>query len=63
MNLIEKINARIKTIEEDDRLKQPTATIDINAPLALIQLSLETERTTLKKVKGWIQEEDQIKGG
>ncbi len=49
----EQIIKRIKEIEEDDRyqsgLEHP-ATIDINAPLALIQLSFEIERKALKWV-------------
>lgn len=53
MKSIKEIEARIKEIEEDSRyqdgLKNP-ATIDINAPLALIQLSLESEITALRWV-------------
>ena len=45
------IKKRIREIEDDDRyqsgLENP-ATIDINAPLALIQLSFETEIKVLK---------------
>ena len=49
----EQIEKRIREIEADDRyqsgLKHP-ATIDINAPLALIQLSFEIELKALKWV-------------
>lgn len=49
------IKKRIGEIEKDSRyldaLKEP-ATIGINAPLALIQLSFETEIATLRKVLG-----------
>ncbi|KKK89938.1 hypothetical protein LCGC14_2728070 [marine sediment metagenome] len=58
MKLEEKINKRIKEIEEDSRyqsgLEEP-ATIDINAPLAMIQLSLETELKTLKAVRAGLR--------
>jgi hypothetical protein len=51
----EEIKKRIAEIEADSRykdgLKHP-ATVDINAPLALIQLSFETERRALKWVLG-----------
>lgn len=47
------IQKRIKEIEGDSRyqsgLEHP-ATIDTNAPLALIQLSFETEIQTLRKI-------------
>lgn len=46
------IQARIQEILSDDRLSYKTALIQINAPLALIQLSLETELHTLQKVLG-----------
>lgn len=49
----EAIKKEIAKIEADDRyqsgLEHP-ATIDINAPLALIQLSFETKLATLKWV-------------
>jgi len=44
------IEKQIKLLESDERLKMPSATIDINAPLALIQLEMETKITTLKWV-------------
>jgi len=50
---IESIKKRIAEIETDDRYqrgKEKPATIDINAPLALVQLSLETQLKTLKWV-------------
>ena len=51
----EEIEARIKELEKDDRyqagLVKP-ATIDINAPLALLQLEAETKVETLKWVLG-----------
>lgn len=53
----EQIKKRIEEIENDDRYQsglESPATIDINAPLALIQLSFETEIKALK----WV-----LKGG
>ena len=53
MKTAEQINKRIAEIETDDRyqsgLKHP-ANIQINAPLALIQLSFESEIKALKWV-------------
>lgn len=46
------IKAEIKKLESDDRYKAPTATIQINAPLALIQLELESKVQALKWVLG-----------
>ena len=43
---------KLSEIEQDERLGYKTATIAINAPLALIQLSLETKRDLLR----WILE-------
>jgi hypothetical protein len=55
MKTAEQIEARLKEIEADERyksgLKHP-ATLDENAPLALVQLSFEIERRTLK----WVEE-------
>ena len=42
--------AKLALIEADERLRLPTATIQINAPLALIQLSLATRRDVLRWV-------------
>lgn len=55
MKSIKQIKERIMEIEKDSRyqsgLKHP-ATIEINAPLALIQLSFEVELQALKWVGG-----------
>ena len=48
----EQINARINEILADERISYKTADIFSNAPLALIQLSLEVELHTLQKVLG-----------
>lgn len=50
MKTREDIEEEIKILEGDDRLSQPMATIDINAPLALTQLSLEMKISALKWV-------------
>ena len=46
--LIKIIKEKLKEIESDERLSYPIATVIENAPLALIQLDLETKRNTLK---------------
>ena len=55
MKSIKRIKERIQEIEEDSRyqsgLKHP-ATIEENAPLALIQLSFEVEIRALRWVGG-----------
>ena len=50
MKTKKEIEEMLKSIMSDERLSYPTATIDINAPLALIQLSLESKRDILKWV-------------
>lgn len=47
------IKERLAKILKDKRLSYPSATVFNNAPLALIQESLETERDTLE----WVLEE------
>jgi hypothetical protein len=48
----EEIQNRINAILSDERIAYKTASVFINAPLALIQLSLVTELHTLQKVIG-----------
>ena len=48
----DQINARINEILADERLSYKPADIFSNAPLALIQLSLEVELHTLQNVLG-----------
>lgn len=48
----QEIRKRIDEILADERLSYPSATVFENAPLALIQLSLEVELHTLQKVIG-----------
>ena len=44
------IEEKLAVTLSDERLHYPTATVQINAPLALIQCSLETQRDTLRWV-------------
>ena len=53
MEAIRLISKRIAEIEADERYqsgRKKPATIDVNAPLALVQLELETEIKTLRWV-------------
>lgn len=50
MQAPDKIQERIDEILADERLSYPAANIQINAPLALIQLSMEVELHTLQRV-------------
>lgn len=50
MQAPDKIQQRIDEILADERLSYPAANIQINAPLALIQLSMEVELHTLQRV-------------
>ena len=50
MKTIEEIKKELNRAKGDERLKSPTATIVENAPLALIQLELETTIRVLKWV-------------
>lgn len=46
----EKVEGALAEIEQDERLGYPTATVFENAPLALIQCGLESQRRALKYV-------------
>lgn len=48
----EEIQNRIAEIVADGRLSQETATVFVNAPLALVQMSMSAELHTLQKVLG-----------
>ena len=48
----DQINARINELLADERLSYKAENIFSNAPLALIQLTMETELHTLQKVLG-----------
>ncbi len=47
------IQEKLRDVEKAEQLSYPNATIAENAPLALIQLSLETRRDILR----WVLEE------
>lgn len=49
-NFRKAIEDALAEIEGDERLGYPTATVDVNAPLALIQCGLENQRRALKYV-------------
>ncbi len=53
MKTTEEIKERIKDIEDDDRMGYPPASVQINAPLALIQCSLGSIRDVLN----WVLDE------
>jgi len=53
MKSIDEIKERLEFLQGDERLGYPPANIQINAPLALIQLSLGTQVDILK----WVLEE------
>lgn len=46
------ITVKLHELINDSRKLQPSATIDINAPLALIQLSIESKIAALEWVIG-----------
>lgn len=46
----EKVEGALEEIENDERLGYPTATVDVNAPLALIQCGLGAQVRALKYV-------------
>lgn len=46
------IKKLLDEVEKDERLWYKTANIQINAPLALIQLQLETQSALLRKILG-----------
>lgn len=51
------VDEAIATIDADERYHYPTATIDVNAPLALIQVSFEAQISVLKRLKAEIEKE------
>jgi hypothetical protein len=50
MRSIKEIEAKLEELKNDDSFKSPTATLFENAPLALIQLELETKVRVLEWV-------------
>lgn len=45
-----KTQAQIEEVMADERLGYPTATVFENAPLAMVQLELETKRDLLREI-------------
>jgi hypothetical protein len=54
MKTVDEIKEKIKLVKLDDRLKGKPALVHINAPLALIQCSLQTQIDTLE----WVLDND-----
>jgi len=52
---MEHIKKRMDVIDKDERFHYEPANVFINAPLALIQVELETEMRTLKAVKAELE--------
>lgn len=50
----QQIRERINQIESDERYKARPATVDINAPLALMQMGMGSEREALL----WVLKDD-----
>lgn len=48
-----RIEDRITVLKMDERLHMADAQIQINAPLAIIQVALKTELNTLERVMGY----------
>lgn len=53
MSLLEEVKKRISEIETDDRYKAEPANVNINAPLALIQMAMKGQIFVLK----WVEKE------
>ena len=45
-------------IEDDERFHYPAAQVQINAPLALIQVSLKSRRQAIKEVKAMLEKKE-----
>ena len=52
MKTDEEIRRELEKVEADERINYPAAAVQINAPLALIQLSLTTKANTLRWALG-----------
>lgn len=51
-DIIAEIDKRIDEIESDSRFQQDTASVQINAPLALIQQDMTAELRGLRRARG-----------
>lgn len=52
MKTQQELEAKLKEIEEDERINYPLATLSINAPLVLIQLGLTSKADILRWALG-----------
>ena len=50
MQTEEQVMARLVELEKDERIHYPVARVDVNAPLALIQIALVTEAQALRRI-------------
>jgi len=50
MKTVKEIRHKLRELTSDSRMKQPPADIHTNAPLALVQLEMESKINTLKWV-------------
>ena len=56
--VLDDVRAKIKAIQNDSRYKQKPALVQINAPLALIQVDLTSRLSLLQWVEKALQPED-----
>lgn len=56
--IIEFVKAEMQKIDSDERFHYPKATIDVNAPLALIQFGMGSKMRILQKVLRFAEDED-----
>ena len=56
--IIEEINRRVGELESDKRHNYPPALVQVNAPLALIQVSISAQIAALKSIRRWIEENE-----
>lgn len=59
MRLIERIEEKIREIEEDDIMQQPKALVQINAPVALMQCTRTGQIQGLKLALKLLEEEEE----
>lgn len=52
--LLRHVKSRLEAIEKDGRFKQPPALVEVNAPLALIQVAMKSEYDALTKVLAYL---------
>lgn len=57
MKTLEDIRDRLAQVEADVRIHYPPATVQVNAPLALIQVNLDTESRALR----WVLDMEPLK--